>query len=365
MSSKRPELSAIALPAACLWMLLIFTGLACQLTSITNPPTPTIEVNVQSSPTPVEDNEQIFPTPTIEANDQNYPTPVKNCEQYVGKIVFTSNMNDTDDGNPYEIYIMDTDGNNIVPVTQDIYFDTHPAWSPDHCQIVYTSHREKDSYEDLYVINTDGSGLIHLTSSPGSERMADWSPDGKRIVYISQNEMKIDLFMISADGSHQVNLTNSPEQERDPEWSPDGSKILFECENPIGEHDGHGGICLIDPDGTNFTRLTPINDINYMFPTWSPDGAQIALVSNLTGQLEIYTMNPDGSNLQQVTSYSTQWDPASLKWSADGKKILFEDRAGILGGGYYVYDISILNLDDLGVANLTNSDPVYDRVPDW
>ncbi|MCJ7621906.1 MAG: hypothetical protein MUO76_00255, partial [Anaerolineaceae bacterium] len=305
------------------------------------------------------------PTPSIIDSGQGPPAHIKDCEQYVGKIIFMSNLKDTTDGNPYEIYMMDPDGDNLVPVTQDTYFDAHPAWSPDHCPIVFTSQREKDSYEDLYVINADGTGLTHLTSDPGSERMANWSPDGKHIIYISQTDMDIDLFVMNADGSHPINLTNSPEQERDPEWSPDGNKILFVCSNPIGDYEGHGGICLIDPDGSNFTRLTPVNENNYMFPTWSPDGTQIALVTNLSGQLEIYTMKPDGSDLNQVTSFSTQWNPVFLNWSADGKKIVFEDRAGVLGDGSVFQDISILYLDDLSVVNLTNSDEVDDRAPDW
>jgi TolB protein len=354
MISKRHDFSLFTLPLAWLWILFMISVLACQLTSISLPPTPSIEAG-----------SQITPTLKIEDTRQNSLTPVKNCEQYAGKILFTSNMNNTN-RNKFEIYMMDPDGRNLVPVTQDTYFHSSPTWSPDHCQIVFTSNHENSSYEDLYMINTDRTGLTQLTNSPGSEKMAAWSPDGKRIAYISlisRETVSVDLFIMNADGSQQVNLTNSPEQERDPEWSPDGKRILFECSNPTGEYDKHGGICLIDPDGANFTRITPISENNYMFPTWSPDGMQIALVANLTGQLDIYTIKPDGGDLKQVTSFGVQWEPNFLNWSTDGKKILFEDSSGILGG-IVREDISILYLDGLRVVNLTNSD-AGDHYPDW
>ena len=41
-------------------------------------------------------------------------------------------------------------------------------------------------------------------------------------------------------------------------------------------------------------------------PSWSPDGKTIAFTSNRNGELEIYSMNANGSNQKRLTT-----DPAA------------------------------------------------------
>lgn len=56
----------------------------------------------------------------------------------------------------------------------------------------------------------------------------------------------------------------------------------------------------MNADGSLVQQLT--NNIVYDGePTWSPDGKQIAFVSNRDGSANIYVMNPDGSSPERVT----------------------------------------------------------------
>ena len=59
-------------------------------------------------------------------------------------------------------------------------------------------------------------------------------------------------------------------------------------------------------------------------PAWSPDGRQIAFESNLDGDMEIYVMNADGTNVRQIT-HNTLWDEGPA-WSPDGTKFVFSQR---------------------------------------
>ncbi len=85
-------------------------------------------------------------------------------------------------------------------------------------------------------------------------------------------------------------------------------------------------IYTINPDGSFPTRLTD-DGSNPSFPTydfdpdWSPDGTKIAFVSNRTSGFQIFTMNADGSNVQQLTNGAV--DTGQPKWSPDGTKIAF------------------------------------------
>ncbi len=77
-------------------------------------------------------------------------------------------------------------------------------------------------------------------------------------------------------------------------------------------------------DGQSPVRLTRSRGGVAASPCWSPDGRQIAFVSNRGGGAQIYVMNADGSNVRRLFSgfdYVT-----SLDWSPRGGRIAFSTR---------------------------------------
>ena len=86
------------------------------------------------------------------------------------------------------------------------------------------------------------------------------------------------------------------------------SKIAF-----ASERDGNLEIYIMDPDGSNQVRLTN-NDSADAVPRWSPDGSKIAFQSDRGGNYEIYVMDPDGSNQVRLTDNDSNdgypsWSP--------------------------------------------------------
>ena len=65
-------------------------------------------------------------------------------------------------------------------------------------------------------------------------------------------------------------------------------------------------IYIINIDGSNQQNLTN-NPAEDYAPTFSPDGSKIAFVSNRDGNSEIYIMNIDGSNQTNLTN-TPEWD---------------------------------------------------------
>ncbi len=109
-------------------------------------------------------------------------------------------------------------------------------------------------------------------------------------------------------------------------FSPDGSQIVI-SRTPDPNYYGFD-LEIYKTDGTFIQKLmnngggpTPV--INNT-PSWSSDN-RIAFASNSTGQYQIYTINPDGSNLTQITTNGG----TSPSWSSDASKIAFaSDRTG-------------------------------------
>ena len=112
-----------------------------------------------------------------------------------------------------------------------------------------------------------------------------------------------------------IRSTPTPLDVQTPAWSPDGRKLAF-----VSRRDGNSEIYVINADGSEQENLTqhPARDSH---PSWSPDGRRIVFVSRRDGNSEIYVMNADGSELRNVTrAPSNDLAPA---WSPDGRAIAF------------------------------------------
>jgi Tol biopolymer transport system component len=78
--------------------------------------------------------------------------------------------------------------------------------------------------------------------------------------------------------------------------SPDGTQIISTMSN--------GRLFVIRPDGTDLTVIklqTGSQQFSAFEPHWSPDGTRIIFGMFINGGEGIYTANPDGSDVEQVT----------------------------------------------------------------
>jgi Tol biopolymer transport system component len=84
------------------------------------------------------------------------------------------------------------------------------------------------------------------------------------------------------------------------------------------------------------------------YPRWSPDGTQIAYASQHDGTWDIFTMNPDGSDIRQVT----QRDPDNYiaEWVSDAQLIFGGDEVGTPG-----IDLLLINTDGSGEVQLNQN----------
>ena len=197
-------------------------------------------------------------------------------------------------------------------------------------QIAFASDRS--GIPQIYVMNTDGSQLTPVTNADTGACQPAWSPDGTQLVFISPCRARGDLsgsaypdsslYLMNADGTELSKLTPGPESNFDPAWSADGRRIAF-----TSLRDGHKQIYLLDVNSRIETRLTNTPpEVETSQPTWSPFGNQIAYVVKRVGVYQIWTMSEAGEdNAQLVRSGQNLWDFLP-HWSPDGTTILFSQR---------------------------------------
>lgn len=209
-------------------------------------------------------------------------------------------------GNAFNLYLINADGTN----ERRISFSTHrtdvqPAWSPDGTKIAF-SRQKMDGSGAIWVMAADGSSFVRLTGESGVNSHPSWSPDGTTIAFESDRNGSHDLFLMDATGANKRPLMTTPDvQEENPNWSPDGAMIAFDsC--PASSYPCPGGtvdynIFVVNADGTGLTQLTTDPKIDTA-PAWSPNGRQIVFRSDATGNTEIFTMRSDGSEMRKLTA---------------------------------------------------------------
>ena len=226
---------------------------------------------------------------------------------------------------------------------------------------------------NIFLMNTDGNNIRSVVEDLGNEFAASWSPDGQKILFQTwlSDETAWDIYVVNIDGSGKKVLINTDMEEQLPVWSPDGTKFAY--------HAGHRGqgidIYVANADGTGAMRLTDGNGTLHAAPAWSPDGTQIAFESNRhqpppTGtrtplaQYEIYVMNRDGSNMRRLTSSQPLEAVRNPTWSPDGKQIAFEFHtyATELISGFST--IKVMNADGSNLYSIPDL-PIGALFPRW
>lgn len=109
------------------------------------------------------------------------------------------------------------------------------------------------------------------------------------IAFQSDRDGNWEIYRMAPDGSDQVNLTNNPADDMEPAFSPDGSQIAFVSDRVINEDEGGQFIYLMDADGNNVRQLPTENGSRH--PAWTPTGEAI-LYDNGN---DIFIINADGS----------------------------------------------------------------------
>jgi eukaryotic-like serine/threonine-protein kinase len=235
-----------------------------------------------------------------------------------------------------DIMTIAAEGGKALLVTDDPPLDWSPAWAPDGKSLYFASDRGGSM--NIWRVPIDEStgevrGALAAVTTPSA-----WSGDLAiaqnvgRIAYAASNtqlnihRITIDPTTLQAQGG-DVPVTSGSTQFVEPSISPDGSTIVMRTS--AGQED----LYIVKPDGSGLRKITddPAKDRN---PTWSPDGTRIVFYSDRSGRYELWSIDVEGSDLQQITNTSgrTVWFP---EWSPDGKKILTFNEISS-----FVFDVS-------------------------
>jgi Tol biopolymer transport system component len=249
---------------------------------------------------------QVTDTPTPEPEPEATDTPApKPSGGGVYKLVYSKW-----DGGQHNMYVADTNGNN-----EQFLFNraAGPSWMPDGQQIFFFGEEgvDRQTLADgrEFVFDGVSNGIIAMVNAGalpaiedarlfqgvdwkyGSARWANVSPDGQMVAFDAKPGGDYRIYFLGTADNQQFRFEIVGEQG---DWSPDSQQIVYRS-----GRDGITGIWISNRDDTGHTNITQSGSDS--FPAWSPDGKTIAFSREEGGNIDIYTMNVDGSNLQRLT----------------------------------------------------------------
>jgi Tol biopolymer transport system component len=212
-------------------------------------------------------------------------------------IAFTAQRNGKD-----VMYLMDVARTAVttridLPTVDAIW---SPVWSPDDKQIAFSGTH--GGITDLYIVNADGSGMRQLTNDDYGDLQPAWSPDGKKLAFATDRSPETNLSILKfskwriavmdlQSGAVEV-LPNQSGLNLNPAWSPDGRQLAF-----ISDRTGIPNIFLFDFADQQHYQLTNVlggvSAITEFSPaiSWARGADRIAYTSFEKGDYTIWTID--------------------------------------------------------------------------
>lgn len=126
-----------------------------------------------------------------------------------------------------DLFILDVKTGDYYSLTDDIYFDLDPAFSPDGTKIVFASDRNADGfsgYKNLYQIDLNTSEIKQLTSGQYEDQTPDFTEHG--IYFTSDRNGAFNIFLL--DNNNKLTLQSTYVTGAfDPRLSTDGTHLIY------------------------------------------------------------------------------------------------------------------------------------------
>jgi dipeptidyl aminopeptidase/acylaminoacyl peptidase len=192
------------------------------------------------------------------------------------------------------------------------------AWTPDGRDIVYASNRDGK----LWIVPVDGGPALAIDEGPGNHHSPAVSPDGRQVAYVAERGEQGDIIVADIGGRWTRTISSGDEYVLQPRWSPDGRTLLY-GQWPHYDMPWDERALVVADVASGETRLIAGGErVINADAVWSPDGRQIAFVSDRAGDFaNLWTIDADGGNPRcLVVENNRHQSPA---WSLDGRRIAY------------------------------------------
>ena len=233
-------------------------------------------------------------------------------------------LSDRDPSKRMNLYVLNLATKAVKQVTNFADFDVKfpslgdKAIAFEQAGFIWKLDLGTDKYEKIPIeLNEDfATSRTALLSVADKVASGTPSPDGKRVCLSARGE----LFTIPSGPGITRNFTNTPgAHDRDPHWSPDGKNIAF-----ISDISGEDEIMLVASDAKSApTALTSKGDVYKYSLYWSPDSKKILWTDR---KFRVRYIDVATKQIIEVVQ-SKHWEINDAVWSPDSKWVSWSETS--------------------------------------
>ena len=200
----------------------------------------------------------------------------------------------------------------LIQLTTGPTWDREPAWAPDGSRLVYSSNGGGDFQLWEIEIGANGTtrGPVQLTTGTDQDAHPTVAADGS-IVFVRGERDEANLWRRATDATEEA-LTTRVGMETLPRMSPNGSDVLY-----VQVVDQRRQLRVLSLE-TQLSK-TIIANAQVASASWSPDGQQIAFVTQV-GQVGVWVTPADGRFRNLVSE-----NAAAPVWAPGGRHLLLAE----------------------------------------
>ncbi len=214
---------------------------------------------------------------------------------------------------PSEICMSYPDGLDVRKLTGDGKMTIFPRWTKSGREIVYIG--DKNGVPQIWQMNVDTLQRSRKFSFKGTPTSIAPSPDGTRFAVTLSLHGNVELYVAEPATDRLTRLTTTKfATEGQPTWSPDGRQIAY-----VSDETRTPQIYVIDVATKAKRRLTSKGSQN-VDPDWGPDG-KITYITKRGGTSQVAVMDvKSGDASAQLVTDAGAWHHPS--WSRDGRHVV-------------------------------------------
>jgi len=257
-------------------------------------------------------------------------------------------------------------------------------WAPDGKRIIFQSTRDGRDCDQEYVMNADGSGVHMVSTGKGRTTCGYFLADNKHILYASTHEggdacppaadrskgylwavyPSYDIYLATDDGKILKKLASAPGYDAEGTVNWKTGRIVY-----TSMQSGDLDLWTMNSDGSGKKQVTKTEGYDGG-AVFSRDGKKLVwranhpatletqkryrelLADNLTSpmKMELFVADGDGRNARQITDFGCA--SFAPTFTPDGKKILFSSNKHDCDGRRF--ELYMVNLDGSGLEQVTD-----------